>query len=205
MTYILDFDGVLFDDQRFKSDFGHVFSRYGVSHGVYEQTYRQAKEARKGMYQIDVHLALLHETNSRLDIKNIRRDLFTLASNSRTYIFTDAKKFLAAAQERGNMLFLLSTGDKIFQEAKIEASGIADFFAQIVIIKSSRKAPSLAGIKKQAGRGEVVFIDDKREVVEEIKKHNPDIRVVQMVRGSHVVKSEHADAYIKSFLEINVK
>jgi len=201
MIYILDFDGVLFDDKRFKSDFRRVFGRHGVTHNAYEQTYRQAKEAKRGAYGIDTHLAVIHHIYPRVDISGLRRDLFVLAGHSRRYIFVDAKTFLVAAQKRGDKLFLLSTGDKLFQETKINASGIVPFLNNVFIATSSRKASLFAKIKKQAGRRETVFIDDKREVVDEIKKHNPNVRVVQMVRGAHVVKSDYVDTRIKNFIE----
>ena len=126
-----------------------------------------------------------------------------LAAHSRRYIFADAKTFLADAQKKRHMLFLVSAGDSVFQKEKINASGISSFFDDIAITNVSQKSFVIDEMKKNIGAREIVFIDDNKEVLDDIKKHHPSIKTVQMARTNRTPRSASADAYIKSFSEIN--
>lgn len=203
MIYILDFDGVLFDDEMFKRDFQHVFTRHGVAHNVYKQTYEHAKESKKGTYELDMHLGIIASEYPMINHTDLRKDLMALARRSRQYIFADAKKFLFDAQKKQLKLFLISAGDAVFQKEKIDSSEVSSFFQKVIITTPSQKSVFLDEIKKQAVGDDIVFIDDKKEVVEEIKKRHPYIKVVQMVRVSRIVRSRLADGCIKNFSELS--
>lgn len=203
MIYILDFDGVVFDDQRFKKDFRRVFGDHGIMHKAYESTYHDAKEARKDTYELDIHLKIIAAEYPKTDHKALRKDIMALAARSRHYIFADAKVFLMKTREEGHALFLVSAGDQVFQKEKINASGISSFFDNVTITSVSQKSLALDEIKKHTGIREIVFIDDNKEVIDDIKKHHPLIKIVQMVRTNRAPRSASADAYIKSFSEIN--
>lgn len=200
MIYIFDFDGVLFNDEMFKRDFQHVFTRHGVSHSVYKQSYEHAKEARKGTYELDTHLRIIASEYPKINHAGLREDLMALARQSRRYIFADAKAFLSDTQKTQNKLFLVSVGDTIFQKEKIHASGVSSFFEKVVITTASQKFIAIDEIKKQTGGDKIVFVDDKKEIVDEIKKHYPSIKVVQMVRSVHTAQSSYADMHIKNFI-----
>ena len=202
MIYILDFDGVLFDDEVFKRDFQHVFTRHGVGHDVYRQTYEHAKVARKGTYELDVHVGIIASEYPMINHTLLRKDLMALAHQSRHYIFADAKAFLLDAQKKQHTLFLISAGDPVFQKEKIHASGISSFFKKVVITAASQKFIAIDEIKKQINGDEMVFIDDKKEAVEDMKKHHPYIKVVQMARVSRMARSKLVDGCIKNFLEL---
>lgn len=202
MIYILDFDGVLFDDEMFKRDFQHIFTRYGVTHDVYKQTYEHAKKAKKGAYELDAHLGIIASEYPRINHTNLRKDLMALARRSRHYIFADAKSFLFNAQKKQFKLFLISAGDAVFQKEKIDASGVSSFFQKVIITTPSQKSVTINEIKKQAIGDEIVFVDDKKEIVEEIKKRHPYIKVVQMARVIRIVRSKLVDGCIKNFSEL---
>ncbi|MDZ4260306.1 MAG: hypothetical protein U1A25_01450, partial [Candidatus Sungbacteria bacterium] len=57
---VIDFDGVVFNDHRFKAAYESLFRHAGVTHEVYERTYEQTK--KKGYYdpRIHIQLALAH-------------------------------------------------------------------------------------------------------------------------------------------------
>lgn len=202
MIYILDFDGVIFNDEVFKKDFQHVFTRYSVAHNVYKQSYEHAKEAKKGTYELDTHLKIIASEYPMIDHAGLRKDLMALARRSRHYIFADAKTFFLNAQKKQIKLFLISAGDPVFQKEKINASGIFSFFQKVIITAPSQKSVAIDEIKKQSGGDEVIFIDDKKEIVEGIKKRHPQIRVAQMARSNRVPRSKRVDRFIKDFSEL---
>lgn len=202
MIYILDFDGVVFDDQRFKKDFRRVFTDHGITHEAYENTYHDAKEARKGTYELDAHLKIVAAEYLTIDHKALRKDIMALTARSRRYVFTDAKTFLMEAQKKGHTLCLVSAGDLVFQKEKINASGISSFFDEIAVINASQKSFAIDEIKRNTGAREVVFIDDKKEVLDDIKKHHPSVKTVQMARTNRMPRATSADICIKNFSEI---
>lgn len=202
MIYILDFDGVVFDDQRFKKDFRRVFADHGITHRVYEDTYHDAKETRKGTYELDAHLKIIAAEYLTVDHKALRKDIMALAVRSRRYVFADAKTFLADAKKKRHTLFLVSAGDSVFQKEKINASGISSFFDDIAITSASQKSLAIDEIKKHTGAREIVFVDDNKEVLDDIKKHHPSIKTVQMARTNRTPRATSADMRIKNFSEI---
>ena len=52
----LDFDGVVFDDRRFKKEYESLFRRAGIARDVYEKTYQESK--KKGHYDPRAHIRL---------------------------------------------------------------------------------------------------------------------------------------------------
>jgi predicted phosphatase len=139
-----------------------------------------------------------------IDHATLRKDLMGLAHQSRHYIFADAKAFLLDAQKKQHKLFLISAGDPIFQKEKIQASDISSFFEKVVITTASQKSIAINEIKKQISGDEIVFIDDKKEAVEDIKKYHPHIKVMQMARVNRIVRSKLVDGCIKNFSELQM-
>lgn len=203
MIYILDFDGVIFDGLRFKKDFRRVFIDHGITHEAYENTYHDAKEARKGTYELDAHLKIIAAEYLTIDHGALQRDIMALAGRSRHYIFADAKTFLADAQKKGHALFLVSAGDLVFQKEKINASGIFSFFDEIAITNASQKSFAIDEIKKNTGAREIVFIDDNKKVLDDIKKHHPSVKTVQMARTNRAPRTTSANMCIRNFSEIS--
>lgn len=50
MRVVIDFDGVLFDDRRFKEAHRAIFKAYGIGEDSYAASYEAAKAARGGVY-----------------------------------------------------------------------------------------------------------------------------------------------------------
>lgn len=97
-------------------------------------------------------------------------------------------------------LFLLSTGPA-FQEKKIKASGIASYFEEICIIVQSSKLDPLCQLIIKHEYKPVVFVDDKLEVVEEIEQHEPQVRVLQLIRRASQPRS-HFVPIVNNLMEL---
>ena len=179
---VFDFDGVLFDDKRFKRDYESLFLRAGVSQEKYEATYVQIK--KQGHYDARIHIKLaVHGLKAASVIeKNLFARVIEFTKRSHDYIYADVPDFLRFLGDKEIRAILLSTGDTGFQSQKISKSGIGDLFDEVIIIPDASKVSALKALIRREQPSSVMFIDDKKEVVEEIKASLPSIYVVQMRR-----------------------
>ena len=199
---IIDFDGVLFDDRRFKKEYELLFRRAGISHDLYEKTYQQSKE--KGHYDPRVHirLALGFVSTQSSAQKNLYARVTKFLEQSPRYLFQDAVDFLEFLKKEHIRAVLLSTGDLIFQKQKISKSGIEHLFDDVVIISEASKAHAIDAMIRKEKSVRFMFIDDKKEVVEEIKKSLPDVYAIQMQRNMITTEASNIDFRISNFSEL---
>ncbi len=199
---VIDFDGVLFDDARFKKDYESLFRRAGVREEIYQKTYDTTK--KQGHYdpRIHIHLALGGASGASVIEKNLFSQIKKFLDQSFRYLFGDVKGFLQFLKDEEVRMVLLSTGDAAFQNQKIAKSGLTDFFDDIVIIPHASKTNALDQIIRKMRPESVLFIDDKREVVEHIKKSFPSVYVAQMQRGSTTPAAQHIDFFVKNFTDL---
>lgn len=196
---MLDFDGVLLDDERFKKDYTLVFKRFGISKAAYQSTYHAAKIKTGGYYAPDVHLAILQKQYPRLHKEELARAISMFVKMSFRYVYPDAEEFLSYFKMQKVPLFLVSTGHS-FQREKIKASKLTPFFKQVFVVKSVSKKEPLARVVGHGDRA-FIFIDDKKEIADKVKKEFPQAMVIQMRRRRTVSKSAHADAVVKNMSE----
>ncbi|OGZ97342.1 MAG: hypothetical protein A3J10_00450 [Candidatus Sungbacteria bacterium RIFCSPLOWO2_02_FULL_54_10] len=189
---ILDFDGVLFNDARFRKDCAAVFARFGVSRRLYGRTYAQMKE-RYGGHRHNRHVAILRGSMPSLDISGLNRAMNALFAQSHRYLYRDALPFLSRWKKKGHALAIASNGDR-FQKRKIAHSGVAPFMRKIVVGEGT-KSPFIRRIAAYAGaKAKIFFIDDKSVVLEEVKKSMPRVQIIQVRRRKAQEYSTHAFA-----------
>ena len=197
MILVIDFDGVLFNDFRFKKDYILLFRRFNVSVKQYQEAYEKSKKSTGGYYTLERHLEVLEKQYPAVRKTQIKKETTLFLKKSSHYIYRDSKQFLAYWQRKKVPVFLTSTGSA-FQKEKVNASGLAHFFKKQYIIKNPLKLEPLKKILKNAESEKIVFIDDKKEVVDEVKKYFPHIFVIQMMRRSSPEKSRKADYAVKN-------
>ena len=197
---IIDFDGVLFDDVRFKKEYESLFRRAGISKEIYERTYQQTK--KKGYYdpRIHIRLALGSGQGASVTEKNLFSQIKKFLDQSSRFIYGDVKKFLAFVKKEGINAVLLSTGDVVFQKHKIAKSGIEDCFDEVVIIPHASKTADVDLILRRKKPVSAIFIDDKKEIVEAVKNSLPSVYTVQM-RRSEEAPGRNADLVARNFAE----
>ena len=199
---IIDFDGVLFNDTRFKKEYEGLFRRAGIDHETYEKTYTQTK--KKGYYdpRIHIQLAIGEHKASSVMTKNLFSQIKSFLDDSFRFVYEDVKKFLAFLKEEDISAVLLSTGDAVFQKHKIAKSGIEESFSEAIIIPDSSKVADVDLILRKRKPVSALFIDDKKEVVEAIKNSLPSVYTIQMRRGESQPPARNADMVAKSFAEM---
>jgi len=159
MKIFIDFDGVIFNTKLFKKQLFKIFND--------KSQYKKFKKL--GIpYSPLTHLKFLSKKR-RVNYKKILATLNKLIRDSKKYVFSDAKKFLNHFPKSD--LYLLSYGDLSFQRQKIKAAGVSKYFRRIVITDKN-KAEIIRKLSKKDKfkKGEkMIFIDDKRKHVNEIK------------------------------------
>ena len=201
MIIVIDFDGVLFDDRKFKKEYIRIFADAGVTMREYEGAYRESKNAHGGSYHPDTHLLLLKKMHTDFSIALIKKKRAELVALSFRYVFKDAEPFLASQKKKGLSLYMLSTGMG-FQKKKIKSSGLSRYFKKIKIIPDSSKGAAMLRLLRGLRKEHFIFIDDKKEIVEEIKRAFPRASVIQMARHKGERKSRGVDAVAKNFSEV---
>lgn len=199
---VIDFDGVLFNDTHFKNDYELLFYRAGISRDAYAKTYEKTK--KQGHYdpRIHIHLALADARGGSVVEKNLFSQIKKFLDQSSRYVYGDVKEFLTFLKKGEINMVLLSTGDTVFQKQKIAKSGLSDFFDDIVIIPHASKGEALDLIMRKKRPESIMFIDDKKEVVEDIKYSLPSVYVVQMQRSTVVPMAQHIDCSVATFTDL---
>ena len=194
---VLDFDGVLFDDRTFKKAHQKEFRRYNVSSRLYRDTYNETKQLTGGRYASSIHYALISRCVPLLSRALLHKKSAMLVKQSRRYLYADAKPFLRWCRKSGIALALVSTGSS-FQKKKVSTSGLAPFFGKIIVTKDVSKVAGMRIVIRTVAHRQVVFVDDKPAVLNDIKKKLPEVYAVQMRRHTQEV-SEQTDARVHSF------
>ena len=199
MLIIIDFDGVLFDDRAFKRDYIQFFRQYGIPPDVYKKSYQETKAANRGLYRQVDHIRRLKKFYTSPASSFLQADARKFAERSKKYLYPEAKRFLSAVKKTGARIILLSWGDA-FHKTKVKSSGLVDLFDELKIItQASKTKPILQILRKNAGK--VVFIDDRREVIDEVKRKISSLVAIQVVRHSDQERSMLADAVVRNLSE----
>lgn len=194
---ILDFDGVMFDYRRFKRDYRRTLRRqFGISHKTYDQTYAAAKTAHKGIYHHATHLDIMRKKISGLSRNHMERAARDILAYSAQYLYRDARPFLSHWKKKERPLVLVSHGFLPFQGRKIRRSGIGNFFQSVAVTDDTDKTNVIKEIIRRFRPASAVFVDDKKVLVDAVKKRFPAMLVIQLVRSKHYERSARADAIV---------
>lgn len=88
-------------------------------------------------------------------------------------LFSDAPAFLHYLSTAKQKLILLSFGELSFQNKKINATGIAKFFDEIIITPDSKELALGKVLEKFESEKDVWFVNDKIEETKKIVRHFP--------------------------------
>lgn len=196
MLLILDFDGVLFDGEKFKKAYFQIFRDAGMTTDAVHTAYRAGRtHARKYPH------TMMRAAARHTDCAAIARRVDALLKTAPKYLYRDTKKFLRWCGQERVTLAIVSRGPA-FQKRKIAASGIKRFFKKVIIIPDGPKSEAIRKIMRTYPRDSAVFVDDTAEVVDEVKQSLPVLTAVQMTRRRGMEKSVRADACAASFAGI---
>lgn len=200
MIIFFDFDDVLMDTRAFKREYFKIFSTFGIPAKRARAIYM---EMRKTLGRDDprVHIRLLKEKYPRLPVSAVERSLYKIRAQSRRFVFKDAAGALNRLQKEAGRLELISSGDKRVQKKKILESGLARFFKKIHLVSTDKKGNTIKKILANR-RGPLVFIDDKKEAVDDVRKVIPKARIIQVLRHRDQERSKRADVVITNLKRV---
>ena len=199
MILILDFDGVVFDYVRFKKDCAAVFKKLGASARAYYETYDAVKKISGGYLPV-AQIESLKKKYPAIHSTALAEEIKKLTLQSARYLYSDARAFLMSCKKSELPVMLVSAGSS-FQKQKIAASNTRQFFKKVVVVIGSAKSAPIQKIIRQFPKKQCVFVDDRADVLDEIKRILPDVFVVQMLRGGNKrERSVYADARVRNFL-----
>lgn len=123
--------------------------------------------------------------------------------NFTSALFPQALLVLAHLKTLGQAL-IFSEGDMVYQNMKIEKSGIAGAADSVLLYE--HKLEHLTGVLAQFAKSRYIFIDDRDDKLMEIKKRLPDAVTVVVCQG-HYAKPDcgmnhTADKVVGSIAEI---
>ena len=196
MKIFIDFDDVLFNTKKFISEYFKIFRKHGISEEIFRRYYYNEKQTKNRLreYNFNKHIKRIG-LNLNIDIKNLESDINKFLFNTQKFIFNDVKKTLKKFQNYD--LYILSYGDKKFQNLKIKNSGIVDYFKKIII--SQRDKSSF--LKEKT----FYFLDDRVAHLKIIKKLYPLAITILVKRKEGRYdnkKNNYCDFDVKNLLEV---
>lgn len=128
MKIYIDFDGTLFNTDKYTSDFMHIFNEYGIDSVTFDEVKKELFN-NVHLFNLDVIIDYLIKRH-KIDI-NFKNRIYKLLDTS--YLYPDVVNSLIFLIDYGYDLCLLTFGDKDFQNKKINSSNISKYFKEIII------------------------------------------------------------------------
>jgi len=168
---IFEFERVLFDSALIKDDIKKVFEKYEIQgQEFWKSFYRSYDLNRKepGTYSIDRHLGLLKGL-SKNQKEEIKRDIeIVMLNRGRGYLYPDVIEFLSQLKKKKIKMVLLTQGNASFQKLKIKATGVEEYFDQVIIFNGSL-APVLKRLVSPKTKGTIIYVGKKIPFLKNIK------------------------------------
>lgn len=133
MKIYIDFDGTLFDTDKYTKDFINILSEYGINNDIYEEAKMNIFNDRK-LFNVNVIVDyFIDKYNIYIELKD-RVD--NLLNNS--YVYPEIVDCIQKLINNGYEPHLLTYGDYNFQKMKIKKSNIAQYFKEIIITEKDK-------------------------------------------------------------------
>lgn len=169
MLVIFDFDDILFDRDSFMKALAESLD---FSYEQFIKSYNENFKEKGINYSLKKHLKILGKVDAGIKTDNLFRDL----SN---FLHKEAIESLKKFKSKNHDLILLTFGDKDYQSRKIKASGVSKHFDRVLTTRD--KIKTLNEILPQDKYA--IFINDKECENKEIKKHFPDLKIIDSIKN----------------------
>lgn len=196
----IDLDDTLFSTYIFKKDIFGCFAMCGVTPEDYQTTYKQAvfgPVVGYFDYTFKKHADILREMGYEIPDQTVD-DLNNLFKKD--YKDSQAEEFLVTLKKVSNKLILLTAGDKNMQQKKIDSTGLAKYFDEVVIIDGG-KGPKIIDIAGEAEK--VLFVNDNLIENLQIKNELPKVLVVAKKNPTLWTEEDYQTAGMPYFHTLN--
>lgn len=175
MKIIFDLDHTLFDMSSMHEALLEAATNLGVTEEVYQLAYNKTTSWK--VFALD-HFVMQLEKRCKVPSADLQRQLKKIADMSEIFVYPDTNAALEALKQ-DHTLYLLSWGDSEWQSNKINQSGIAHHFEEVLTV-SNVKVDALDSWC--CTDCEVVIVDDKPAVLRAIHAIYPDFHYIHMRR-----------------------
>jgi len=210
MKIVLDFDDTIFNTHQMVQESVRVFEKFGFTEKEFWDAYQRCK-GKKGYFDLDLIINLVFNFNKSNhlsvgdcldDKKKINEEMNFLFGRAKDFIYPDLFDFINSFDKKD--LILLSFGTADFQGMKIENSGIASYFQEVIITQKDKTEDLKNNILIKNEGEKIFFIDDKAEQIDKVKEKFPQIITMKMERpqGGHInTRSKLADYVVDNLDE----
>ena len=160
MKIYIDFDGTLFNTDKYTKDFMSILNDYGIDKAFFDEVNHMVCGNNK-LFNINVIVDYFISKYNIDDSLKVKID--NLLNDS--YVYSEVVECLNILIDRGFELYLLTYGDDEFQKLKINASNISKYFKKIII---TEKDKSKLDIDYENG----IFIDNNPFEIERFNNSN---------------------------------
>lgn len=189
MKIYLDFDGTLFNTDKFYQDYLVILNKYNISSFEIEKMKKELFTNRR--FNLDI---LTDYIISKYNIKNLKQEVESLYNNS--YVFEDVIPFLE--KYKNYNLILLTLGDIDYQNRKIESSNLTKYFQDIIITDVDKSQLDI-------NYKDNLFIDNNpKELIKFQNKGGKTIRIRRIEDKYSVIDLDNVLEY-KNFFDLKLE
>jgi len=171
MKIYIDFDGTLFDTDKYENDFIKIYNKYGINKNIFNKV---SKRLFNDINLFDIEIITNYFIkNYNIDSK-ISKEIESLYNKD--YIYKDVIPCLRKIKKLGYSLCILTYGNKSFQSKKIDSSNISIYFDEIIITDSSKS-------KLNIDYKNSVFIDNNPKDIIDLYNVNPK-KIIRIKRST---------------------
>ena len=128
MKIYIDFDGTLFNTDKYTSNFMHIFNEYGIDNNIFDEVKKELFN-NENLFNLDSIIDyLIDEYNIDIGVKD---KIYKILDNS--YVSPEVIECLNILLSDGYDLCMLTYGDNSFQNMKIDSSNISRYFNEIIV------------------------------------------------------------------------
>ena len=185
MKIYIDFDGTLFDTDRYMSDSIRTANEYGISDVMFNKVKKELFGEKK-LFNLDRMIDyFIEKYNINVDIKEKTDELL-----NNDYLYSEVIDCLNILVNSCYELYLLTYGDQEFQMKKINSSGINRYFKDIIITDRNKSELKL-------DYKDSIFIDNNPVVIEDL--YNLSKNIIRIKRDSD--KHTKEECHIRNIIE----
>jgi FMN phosphatase YigB (HAD superfamily) len=204
MKVFIDFDDVILNTKKFSASLTDFFESNGVSLNLFKKHYYNHDDNSEIKLFDPEGLFSRLEKYEKIDVTELREKFYQHIVDMKEFIFPDVADFLEYIGKEN--VYLVSFGLPVFQNEKILACGIQKLVSGCIVTSGS-KAEAIAQILDRMKidlNEKIIFIDDRIEQVQDVKKTFPTFNTFLLCRkeGRYCdEKNEYCDYEIHSLKE----
>lgn len=200
--FIIDFDDTLFDTHKYKNVSFGPLEKFGISQDFAQEVYLKIRENNEP-YSNEVLARTLAkygypETEILNELKKVTAGVI------KGLVFDESIDFLQWLKSVGKKVILLTGGYPVFQQWKVESSGLAELFDGIFYVDKDKMKGLQDVFKKYSSEKSKWFINDKIDESKEVAKIFPDLNII-LKKPKHKNTEEYLNSglpYFETLTEI---